>query len=392
MNDNTAAGREGAIGVLARLVACPSISRNPNLELVDFSVERLKRLGFRVQVQQGSGDRANVFATLGPDDQPGLMLAGHSDVVPVEDQQWESDPFVLRRTDQEVVGRGVADMKGFLAQVLLAAESWGCMPLTRPVHLAFTYDEEVGCSGAAQLVEGMAQGQLPRPAYALIGEPTGYQVFRRHKGITLAKVVITGVEGHSSNPHRGVSAIWAAARLISWLEALAEQLRQQALDDPDLEAPYTTLNVGMVQGGQAYNIIPNRAEVMFEYRTPPGQDPQQVLQQVQAYVAQTLRPQLQGQDPRCNAVVVPVSQGLPMVTPAGGPLEVALLALTGQARAGAAPFFTEGALYNQAHIPSIICGPGEIHQAHRPNEALSIQRLEQGLPLLQQLVARLCTT
>ncbi len=377
----------------ARLIEFDTTSFRSNLEMVDFLHGVLKNLGMEVgTVASAEGEKANLFASLGPRDRGGLMLAGHMDVVPVEGQLWHTDPFKLIQAEGRFYGRGTADMKSFMAQAILAAEAVRHRKLKLPLQLAFTYDEEVGCHGARRLMAEWPATAQPLPKCAVIGEPTNFQVFRLHKGFCSARVTVKGVEGHSAKPGLGANAIYPAARVVNKLAEVAAE-RAAVRDMEDLfEVPHTTINVGTIKGGTALNIIPNRCEVLFEYRTMPGQDSAFVLNQVRGFVDEVVLPEFSEHHPDVEILVEETGHGDPMVTPAGSWIETVALELTENRSSGAAPYYTEGAIYNQAGIPTVICGPGDIDQAHRPNEYITRAQLDAGLPLLGRLIERVCLT
>ncbi|MEE8397168.1 MAG: acetylornithine deacetylase [bacterium] len=377
----------------ARLIEFDTTSFRSNLEMVDFLHGVLKNLGMEVgTVASAEGQKANLFASLGPRDRGGLMLAGHMDVVPVEGQLWHTDPFKLIQAEGRFYGRGTADMKSFMAQAILAAEAVRHRKLKLPLQLAFTYDEEVGCHGARRLMAEWPATAQPLPKCAVIGEPTNFQVFRLHKGFCSARVTVKGVEGHSAKPGLGANAIYPAARVVNKLAEVAAE-RAAVRDMEDLfEVPHTTINVGTIKGGTALNIIPNRCEVLFEYRTMPGQDSAFVLNQVRGFVDEVVLPEFSEHHPDVEILVEETGHGDPMVTPAGSWIETVALELTENRSSGAAPYYTEGAIYNQAGIPTVICGPGDIDQAHRPNEYITRAQLDAGLPLLGRLIERVCLT
>ncbi|MEO6379467.1 MAG: acetylornithine deacetylase, partial [Caulobacteraceae bacterium] len=269
------AARAGEI--LARLVAFDTTSRNSNLDLIAYVEAELAPLEVVARrVPNAEGTKANLFATLGPAVEGGVVLSGHTDVVPVDGQAWTSDPFVLTPRDGRLYGRGTCDMKGFLALALAAAPSFAAAGLKRPVHFAFSYDEEVGCLGAPDLIAAIA-AQLPRPAAVIVGEPTSMEAVCGHKGIAAFKVTITGKEAHSSLTHLGVSANMAAVRLMALLSDLAERLTREA----DPASPFTpkgaTLTIGQINGGTAVNILARQCVFVFELRCPPGLEAMAVL-------------------------------------------------------------------------------------------------------------------
>ncbi|MBI3992488.1 MAG: acetylornithine deacetylase [Candidatus Lambdaproteobacteria bacterium] len=374
-----------------RLIGFDTVSAHSNLALIEFLEGRLKALGLRVELfPNADGNKANLLATLGAPDTPGLMLSGHTDVVPVEGQAWSSDPFTLTPGDGRFYGRGTADMKSFLAQVLLAVQAVRHRRLRLPLHVAATYDEEVGCLGAGDMLRQLAAAGRMLPRCAVIGEPTGFQVFSMHKGMCRVRVGIKGVEGHSSKPNMGANALYPAARIIQQLAELEAERRARRSYEDAFELPYTTVNAAVVHGGTAFNIIPNRCDLEFEFRTMPGEDPDYVLRQVQGFVDEVVLPDLRRQHGDTDIRVEKVMQGAPMLTPPGTEIEALALELTGRSRSGAAPYYTEGALYNAAGIPTVICGPGDIDQAHRANEFITAEQLQAGLPFLGRLIERVC--
>jgi acetylornithine deacetylase len=313
------------------------------------------------------------------------------DVVPIDGQAWNSNPFALTEKDGKFFGRGTADMKSFIVQAILAADALKGKKLKKPLHLAFTYDEEVGCLGAADLMTSLREAKLPLPACAVVGEPTNFQVFTQHKGMAACRIAVKGVEGHSSKPSKGANAIGQAALVIAKLQEIERERMQHRSMEDLYELPYTTMNVGTITGGTARNIIPNSCEVLFEYRTMPGEDPEYVIRQVQGYVKEVLLPAFKQQHPDVDIVAELQHSGLPMRTPPGSEIEAIALELTRNPRTGAAPYYTEGAIYNETGIPTVVCGPGDIDQAHRPNEFITRPQLEQGVPFLAKLIDRVCT-
>lgn len=376
-----------------RLIGFDTTSVNSNLEMVDFLESQLKALGMEVLVNTSpDGSKANLLATLGPVDKGGLMLAGHMDVVPVAGQDWRTDPFQLTTAGGKLFGRGTADMKSYIVQAMAAVEAVRQKKLKLPVHLAFTYDEEVGCHGARHLMQSLREQDHVLPKCAVIGEPTNFKVFRLHKGFTSVRVRVKGVEGHSSKPSKGANAIYQAALVLQKLMEVEEERKEHCSMESLFEIPHTTLSAGMIEGGTALNIIPNHCEIKFEYRTMPGEDTAYVLNQIKGYVSEVLLPNFRKQHEDVDIVVEEMGRGEPMITPAGAEIETLVLELTGESGSLAAPFYTEGAIYNEAGIPTVICGPGDIDQAHRPNEFISEEQMQKGLPLLGRLIERVCLT
>lgn len=374
-----------------RLIGFDTTSRNSNLAMVSFLEDYLKGAGLRTEaVPSVDGQKADLFATMGPVDQGGLMLAGHMDVVPVEGQAWTTDPFTLHEEGGKLFGRGTADMKSFLVQSIHAVEQLRQRKLKLPVHLAFTYDEEVGCGGAERLMQALKTAGHVMPKCAVIGEPTGFQVFSLHKGFNVARATVTGVEGHSGKPDLGVNATYPAAQIIQKLMEVEAERKQHRSMEQFFQFPFTTVNVGLLNGGTAINIIPNRCEVLFEYRTMPAEDPAYVYRQVEGYISEVLRPQLKKRDPRADITLEMITRLPPMKAPPGAEIERVALELTSHPFSLAAPYYTEGAIYNEAGIPTIICGPGDIDQAHRPNEFITREQMDKGPPFLAKLIERVC--
>ena len=374
-----------------QLIGFDTTSRNSNLEMVAFLERILKGAGLRVEiVTSEDGKKADIFASLGPSDVGGLMLAGHMDVVPVEGQAWDTDPFKLHEAGDKLYGRGTADMKSFLVQSIQAVEALRGRRLNLPVHLAFTYDEEAGCGGADHLMKSLKAAGHVMPKCAVIGEPTGFQVFSLHKGFSVVRATVTGVEGHSGKPELGLNATYPAAQIIQKLVEVEAERKQHRSMEQHFQFPYTTLNVGTLHGGTAVNIIANRCEVVFEYRTMPNEDPMYVFRQVDGYVSEVLRPQVKKRDARADIRLELVTRLPPMQVPAGAEIERIALELTQHKTSSAAPYYTEGAIYNEAGIPTVICGPGDIDQAHRPNEYITREQMEKGPPFLARLIERVC--
>jgi len=374
-----------------KVIGFDTVSRNSNLAMAHFLADTLRGIGMAAETMvNAQGTHANVYATLGPKDVGGLMLAGHMDVVPADGQKWDSDPFVLTERDGRFYGRGTADMKSFIVQAILAAAAVRPEKLRVPLHLAFTYDEEVGCRGAGQLIRDLRERKQALPAMAVVGEPTAFQVFTRHKGFAACRATVKGVPGHSSMPGKGANAIQQAALIVAKLREIELERKERRSMESVFAVPYTTLNVGMIAGGTATNVIPDRCEVIFEYRTMPGEDPDFVLKQIQGYVKEVLLPDFRRQNPEVDIAVEREHSGLPMETPQGSAIEALALELTHTSKPGAAPYYTEGAIYNESGIPTVVCGPGDIDQAHRPNEFITRDQLERGVPFLSRLIARVC--
>ena len=283
-----------AIEILERLVGFPSVSARSNLDLIQWIRDELARHGIKsdlVPAPDGQ-PKANLWASIGPDAPGGLVLSGHTDVVPVEGQPWSSDPFTLSQRDGRLYGRGTSDMKGFIALCLALVPEMLARPLKVPIHFAFSYDEEIGCLGAPHLIAELGK-RFPKPALAIIGEPTELKLGTRHKGCYSFETEITGRDAHSSQTHKGANAILAAAAIVGELDRIAEELTHSPFNDANFEPPYPTINVGRIDGGTAVNIVARHCTVHWDFRATPGADPSLVLPQLERFIAGTVLPRLQ---------------------------------------------------------------------------------------------------
>jgi acetylornithine deacetylase len=378
-----------AIDVLRRLVAFDTTSAKSNLPLIEEVANYLDR--FRIKVRLSGEDtstKANLFATIGPDQAGGIVLSGHSDVVPVAGQPWTADPFSLTERDGQLYGRGTTDMKGFIACALALVPELAAARLRRPVHLAFSYDEEVGCVGVRSLI-ALIGSELPRPSLAIIGEPTEMKVVNAHKGISSQTTTVTGRDGHSSRPHVGVNAVVYAAEIIGFLNRLAEEYGRRPDADARFDPPGTTFNVGIIEGGTAVNIIARECRFRWEFRPAPGVDPDEILDRLNAFVAAAILPRMRAVDPRAG-VTTTVDAAAPTLTPvAGSPAEELALQMSGTNACHAVSYVCEAGLFARAGIPAVVCGPGSIAQAHQPDEYVAVGQLEACSAFLQRLVPRL---
>ncbi|HYQ92660.1 MAG TPA: acetylornithine deacetylase, partial [Candidatus Competibacteraceae bacterium] len=274
--------------LIARLVAFDTVSRNSNLVLIDFIRDYLDGFGIRSSlIANKAGDKANLYATIGPPVAGGVVLSGHTDVVPVDGQPWRSDPFTVVERDGRLYGRGTCDMKSFCAIVLALVPDM--KSLQKPIHLAFSYDEEVGCEGAPSLIQALLEN-VPRPAAVIVGEPTTMQLVTAHKGITTLRTRVLGHEAHSSQTHRGVSAVMTSARLITFLDDLARHWQEVRPRDPGFEPDFTTVHVGVIRGGTAVNIISRHCEFIWDIRNIPGDEPRNLLIQFETFCRQKVEP------------------------------------------------------------------------------------------------------
>jgi len=376
-------------GILQRLVAFPTVSSQSNLELIAYAADLLSDAGATLVISRDeTGAKANLFATIGPEGDGGIVLSGHTDVVPADPAEWSSDPFTLREEDGRLYGRGTCDMKGFLAAALAMAGRFAETPLSRPVHFALTYDEEVGCLGGRALVRELERNNI-RPAVAIIGEPTGMGIIEGHKGCYEYTTEFFGLEGHGSNPGKGVNAVEYAARYVSRLLDLADALKARAPADSRFEPPWTTVQVGRIEGGTARNVIAGHCAVEWEMRPVAAEDAHFVKQDLQTYVDTVLLPSMHAVSPDCAIVTHTIGEveGLKVVPQSEARAIVS--ELTGQRHADVVPFGTEAGLFQAAGISSIICGPGSIAQAHKPDEFVAIEQLAACLDMLEKLRLKL---
>ena len=373
--------------ILATLIAFDSTSRNSNLELIAWVEDYLDGYGVpSTRVMNAKASKANLYATIGPIVEGGIILSGHSDVVPVDGQNWDSDPWTVTERNGLLYGRGTCDMKGFLA-LALAAVPW-FQKGAKPVHLAFSYDEEVGCLGAPAMIKEMA-AKLPLPALAIIGEPTMMKVIAGHKGIALHSVEVLGHEAHSSLSHLGLSANMVAVELLHDLAELARDLRENA----DPESPFipanATLTIGRMEGGTAANILARQAKFLFDLRCPPDSDPDAILAPFKAKIS-ALDREMKQAFPQAGVSITQMANAPPM-TPAGSKeAEVFVRRLTGDnSPAGVVSYATEAGQFQQAGFSTVVCGPGSIEQAHQPNEYLAVEQFVRGADFMLRLAEAL---
>lgn len=372
---------------LSEWVAFPTVSRESNLALIDWAEGVLSSCGARCR-RTWNADRtkANLLASFGPSTGGGVVLSGHTDVVPTDGQDWSTDPFVLTEANGRLYGRGSADMKGFLAVCMACLETADLDALTAPIHLAMSYDEEVGCIGVDGLIEDLVD-HVGRPERVVIGEPTSMQVVRAHKSINVFKTTVVGQAAHSSQPHRGGGAIFAASRMIEKLYQLGEQKRAKG-SDSGAEPPYTTVQVGLIDGGTAVNILPAKCQFQWEYRALPGEDPDEIINALSDWVEAHALPDLRRHAPHASIVTEAIARVPPLVASTESGIEPWIRGLPGVAPGGSGEvaFATEGGNFKRAALPAIVCGPGSIDQAHQPDEFIEIAQLEQCVKMVQAII------
>ncbi|MBI1774161.1 MAG: acetylornithine deacetylase [Proteobacteria bacterium] len=365
-----------SIGMIERLVAFDTTSALSNLKLIEdvqgylagFGVE--SRLTFNAEKT-----KANLYATLGPADRGGVVLSGHTDVVPVAGQNWTGDPFKVRRGNGRLYGRGTSDMKSFIAVALTLVPEFIKRKPKTPIHFAFSFDEEVGCHGARHLVEDIV-ANLPLPRIVIVGEPTMMKLVNAHKGAASYEVTITGVEGHSSAPQRGANAIFAAVGIISEVLKIQEEFKAKADPKSGFVPPYATFNVGIIEGGTAGNIIPNKCRFKLELRVLPGESEAPVIERIKRFAADAIEPELKRAAPHAGIRWEEMALVPPLTPLADSAAEALIRLLTGLNESDTAAYGTEAGLFQRGGMPAVIFGPGDIAQAHQPDEFIDVAQIE----------------
>ncbi|GLQ34703.1 acetylornithine deacetylase [Amylibacter marinus] len=376
------------IDILDRLIGFPTVSSDSNMACIDWISNYLRNLGADVKISSAVAGKANIFATLGPQVDGGIILSGHTDVVPVAGQNWSSDPFQMRVDGDRYYGRGACDMKGFIAACLAMAPVFAAQNLKRPVHFAFTYDEEVGCLGARVLINELIASGL-KPSICIVGEPTSMRIIEGHKGMCEYTTEFHGVEGHSSQPDLGVNALEYATRFIAKLMEVRAKLPDLAPDGCRFDPPYSTSSICACHSGVAHNVIPNHASVEWEMRVVQKSDRIYLRGEMARFVDEVLRPEMREKSAKADIVetVCTETEGL---EPDPNSEAIALVKeLTGGNSTDVVAFGTEAGLFANAEISSVLCGPGSIEQAHKPDEFVSAEQLQLCLDMLTRLGGRL---
>lgn len=370
--------------MLDRLVAFDTTSRDGNLPLIAFVEEYLSSWGVKsIRVDYEAG-KTNLYATIGPDIAGGIVLSGHTDVVPVDGQDWASDPFKVDERHGRLYGRGTCDMKGFIAVALAMVPQFRAAQLTTPIHLALSCDEEVGCRGVRPLVAHM-RDHLPKPRAVIVGEPTSMKVVNAHKGAFTFATEVKGHEAHSSATHHGVNAIMVAGELLSELSRIRRDLEKRGDPSRRFDPPYTTVHVGLIEGGTAKNIIPRRCNFLWETRLLPNEDPDEVTSRFGDF-ARTLEPAMRAVAPG-TGIVTQRTNVVPSLAPEkDSPAEHLALHLAEANGTHAVSYCTEAGLFQEIGIPAIVCGPGSIDQAHKPDEYIEIAELERCGHFMRKLI------
>jgi acetylornithine deacetylase len=379
------------VEILERLVACPTVSRDSNLPLIDFVRNFLSDHGVTSHlVHDDTGRKSNLFASIGPEVEGGLVFSGHTDVVPVDGQAWSSDPFALTARDSRLYARGACDMKGFIATALSRVPALQNAQLSRPVHLMFSYDEEIGCLGAPRMIAA-ASRRIRQPAVVIVGEPTSMRVANEHKGICTARTSVTGSEAHSSLTHQGVSAVMLAADLIAHLGKVAADLiaERGAQSAPRFVPPYTTVSVNTIQGGTATNILAGACDFTWDIRALPGESPDRVLAALAEY-ADLRRQSILAAGKRCGISTTILANVPPLEADNGLAERLACAISQSSNDTITVPFATEGGQFQRAGWSTVVCGPGSIEQAHKANEFIERAELQACESFLDRAIARQC--
>ena len=363
-----------------------------NLELIRFIENYLDDYGLASElIYNADKTKANLFATLGNPNQPGILLSGHTDVVPVDGQDWSTDPFRVRENDNRLFGRGCADMKSFIAIVLSFIPAMTKLDLKMPLHLSFSYDEEVGCIGVRGLVDKLKDFPV-LPGFCIVGEPTGMQVINGHKGKAAYQVCVDGQECHSALAVTdGVNAVEYAAELIVFIRSLQGEIADKGPFDPDYDAAYTTLSTGPISGGRALNIVPGLCEFEFEIRNIPDDDPRAYLDKITNFADAALRPLMRKTRKDADIKFVEKASYPGLFTHPDSEVVSLVKSLVAGSGTAKINFGTEGGLFHNIGIPAVICGPGSINQAHKPNEFITFEQISRGEKFMENLISYMVT-
>lgn len=378
------------LALLTDLVGFDTTSRNSNLELIEYVIALLEphRIPFEL-THDNDGKKANLFATLGNPHIPGIVLSGHTDVVPVDGQDWSSNPYQTRVDDSRVYGRGVCDMKGFVALCLSRIQSILEADLPIPIHFAFSYDEEVGCLGVSKLLEGLHKRPV-LPKACIVGEPTSLRPVRAHKGMLFKRCHVHGKSAHSSMINHGVNAVTAAAKIIAKVDQIQQRIIENGPFDEAFDPPYTSLHCGVIHGGTVNNIIPSHCQFDFEIRHLPNELHEELFEEVRAYAEHVVQAKMQAVDPQTSIQWHSLAEFPGMDTPQADPLiKMVSDLVAAKAPAGKVSYGTEGGRYHEFGIPTVICGPGDIAQAHKPDEYIDLGQIEKGGRFMDNLILML---
>jgi acetylornithine deacetylase len=381
--------RTETLEMIRRLIGFDTTSRDSNLGLIEWVRDWLQRLGVESRLTyDATRAKANLFATIQKGARPGIVLSGHTDVVPVDGQAWDTDPFTATLKEDRVYGRGACDMKSYIAAALAATPRFLAADLKAPVHLALSYDEEIGCIGVRGLIEDLERNGI-RPGGCIVGEPTGMQPVVANKGFRSLRCAVRGKEAHSALAPFGVNAIDYAARLVVHIRGIADRLRAAGPRDEGFDVPFTTLHTGLIRGGTASNIVPRECEFHFEIRCLPGADPDALEREIRAYANDVLEPEMKRVDPDAGVSFFVKSDTPGLAAGETDRITALAQALAGNRSTGKVAYAAEAGLFQRAGIPSIICGPGSIAQAHKPNEYITLEQVARCESFIDRLVEEL---
>ena len=378
-----------SIQILEKLISFDTVSSNSNLEIISYCEKILKDAGAETTLIKNTEEtKANLFATIGPVDQPGIILSGHTDVVPVTSQKWQTNPFKLTEIDNKLYGRGTADMKSFVACALYAASKASSMNLKTPLHFSFSYDEEIGCVGVRSLIEMLKNSPI-NPLFCIVGEPTSMQVMSGHKGKVNASVLIKGKEAHSALTTKGLNSIYLASEFIQGIQSIQTNLINNSTHDNDFEVPYTTLQVGKIEGGVAVNIVPSSSSLLFEIRSLHSDDPNLILKDIKILSEKIVKSHID-KFPDTEIEIKVTSQYPALNTMKNSDVISFLNGLTGNNSVEKVSFGTEGGLFsNELNIQTAICGPGSMNQGHQPDEYIEKVQIDLCDQMLENLLNKL---
>ena len=377
--------RERALALLEELVAFDTVSAKTNLPLVDRVEAYLAEHGIAsTRVPNATGDKAALFASIGPEGDGGVVLSGHTDVVPVKGQTWSSDPFALRRDGDRLYGRGACDMKAFDAICLAMLPELSKARLSKPIHLLLSYDEEIGCAGSLDTIARFGK-DLPRPALCIVGEPTRMAIVDAHKSISHYETVVRGKEAHSSDPRAGANAVEIASLLVTELYRLQATLEEEGDPSGLFDPSFSTVHVGVIEGGNARNILARECSFGWEFRGLPGADPKRAAKHLQGYVDRVALPRLRRYTDAVSIETHSEVEVPGLAADHGSEAEALAKRITGANAVETVSFATEAGQFQKAGIPTIVCGPGSIAQAHQPDEYIEIAQIDAGLAFLRKL-------
>ena len=378
-----------SIQILEKLISFDTVSSNSNLEIISYCEKILKDAGAEITLIKNTEEtKANLFATIGPVDQPGIILSGHTDVVPVTNQKWQTNPFKLTEIDNKLYGRGTADMKSFVACALNAASKASSMNLKTPLHFSFSYDEEIGCVGVRSLIEMLKNSPI-NPLFCIVGEPTSMQVMSGHKGKVNASVLIKGKEAHSALTTKGLNSIYLASEFIQGIQNIQINLINNTTHDNDFDVPYTTLQVRKIEGGVAVNIVPSSSSLLFEIRSLHSDDPNLILKDIKILSEKIVKSHID-KFPDTEIEIKVTNQFPALNTMKNSDVISFLNGLTGNNSVEKVSFGTEGGLFsNELNIQTAICGPGSMNQGHQPDEYIEKVQIDLCDQMLENLLNKL---